>query len=139
MIVTISKILVTCHYLSWHWKALVIPYESRTCFWLQTFRTCVSSRAQDRTLTHRSLLNNPWITRQIWTQQFFYVEKCIIQTGNQACAQLDKTFQLIGMLRHSLGGAVTFISWQHFIAPTLNLMLCLSVCLVFYCLFALQT
>ena len=36
-----------------------------------------------------------------------------------------------GMLHHSLGGAVIFISLQHFIAPSLKLMLCLSVCLVF--------
>ena len=41
------------------------------------------------------------------------------------------------MLRHALGGAVIFISLQHFISPSLDLMLCLSVCLLFYCLLAL--
>ena len=30
-----------------------------------------------------------------------------------------------GMLRHSLGGAIIFISLQHFIAPALDLMDCL--------------
>ena len=30
------------------------------------------------------------------------------------------------MLRHSLGGAVIFISMQHFIAPALGLMPCLQ-------------
>ena len=31
-----------------------------------------------------------------------------------------------GMIRHSLGGAVIFISLQHFIAPALDLMPCLQ-------------
>ena len=31
-----------------------------------------------------------------------------------------------GMLCQSLGGAVIFISWQHFIAPALDLMACLQ-------------
>ena len=44
-----------------------------------------------------------------------------------------------GMLCHALGGAVTFLSLQHFILPCLNLMLCLSVCLVVFCLLALPT
>ena len=34
-----------------------------------------------------------------------------------------------GMLCHALGGAVIFISLQHFISPSLNIVLCLSVCL----------
>ena len=44
-----------------------------------------------------------------------------------------------GMLRHSLGEAVMFLSLQHFISPSLNLMVCLCVCLIVYCLLALLT
>ena len=44
-----------------------------------------------------------------------------------------------GLLRHALGGAVIFISLPHFISPSLYIMLCLSLCLVFYYLLALPT
>ena len=36
------------------------------------------------------------------------------------------------MLRHVLGGAVMFLSLQHFIYPCLSVMLCLSVCLFMF-------
>ena len=42
-----------------------------------------------------------------------------------------------GMLHHSLGRAVIFLSLRHFISPSLNFMLCLCVFLVVYCILAL--
>ena len=41
-------------------------------------------------------------------------------------------FRTDGKLRNSFCGAVIFISLLHFISPSLNLMLCLSVCLVIF-------
>ena len=78
-----------------------------------------------------------------WKIQYFYIVKTIwaiyqipqafgtrspkIYFVKQTTSNFFHTFSTLnGMLRHSLGGAVNFISLQHFIAPAFDVMPCLQ-------------